>query len=55
MSDFTSGFWNIYVVVLVVASIAGCAWLLWATGRVKVTAPKGARQGRARRTRSRSR
>jgi cytochrome c oxidase cbb3-type subunit 3 len=42
MSDFTSGFWNIYVIVLVVASIAACAWLLWATGRVKVSAPKGA-------------
>ena len=41
MSDFTSGFWSIYVIVLVVASIAGCAWLLWATGRVKVSAPKG--------------
>ncbi len=42
MSDFTSGFWNIYVIVLVVASIAACAWLLWATGRVKVSAQKGA-------------
>jgi len=41
MSDFTSGFWNIYVVVLVVLSIAGCAWLLWVTGKVKVVAPKG--------------
>jgi len=41
MSDFTSGFWSVYVIVLVVASIAGCAWLLWATGRVKVSAPKG--------------
>jgi len=38
MSDFTSGFWNIYVVVLVIASIVGCAWLLWATGRVKLDA-----------------
>ena len=47
MSDFTSGFWNIYVIVLVVLSIAGCAWLLWATGRVKVGAPKG--RGRSRR------
>ena len=28
MSDFTSGFWNLYVIVLVVASIIGCAWLL---------------------------
>ena len=42
MSDFTSGFWSIYVIVLVVASIAGCAWLLWVTGKVKVSAPKGA-------------
>ena len=42
MSDFTSGFWNIYVIVLVVASIAACAWLLWVTGKVKVGAPKGA-------------
>jgi len=41
MSDFTSGFWNIYVIVLVIASILGCAWLLWATGKVKVGAPKG--------------
>jgi len=42
MSDFTSGFWNIYVIVLVVVSIVACAWLLWAAGRVKVSAPKGA-------------
>ena len=42
MSDFTSGFWNFYVIVLVVASIAACAWLLWVTGNVKVSAPKGA-------------
>jgi cytochrome c oxidase cbb3-type subunit III len=42
MSDFTSGFWSIYVIALVVASIAGCAWLLWATGRVRVSAPKNA-------------
>jgi cytochrome c oxidase cbb3-type subunit 3 len=41
MSDFTTGFWSVYVLVLVVVSIAGCAWLLWATERVKVSAPKG--------------
>jgi cytochrome c oxidase cbb3-type subunit III len=41
MSDFTSGFWSVYVIVLVVASIAACAWLLWVTGKVKVSAPKG--------------
>jgi cytochrome c oxidase cbb3-type subunit III len=28
MSDFTSGFWNAYVIVLVIASILACAWLL---------------------------
>lgn len=28
MSDFTSGFWNIYVMVVTLVSIAGCAWLL---------------------------
>ena len=28
MSDFTSGFWNLFVMALTVASIAGCAWLL---------------------------
>ena len=36
MSDFTSGFWNLYVIVLSVAGIVGCAWLLWVTGRIKV-------------------
>lgn len=36
MSDFTSGFWNLYVIVLSVASIVGCGWLLWGTGRIKV-------------------
>jgi cytochrome c oxidase cbb3-type subunit 3 len=28
MSDFTSGFWGLYVAVLTVASIAFCAWIL---------------------------
>lgn len=36
MSDFVSGFWNLYVIVLVVASLVACAWLLLATGRIKV-------------------
>jgi len=42
MSDFTSGFWSIYVVLMVIASIAGCAWLLWVTAKVKVSAPNDA-------------
>lgn len=30
MSDFVSGFWNIYVAGLTILSILGCAWLLYA-------------------------
>jgi cytochrome c oxidase cbb3-type subunit III len=30
MSDFVSGFWNIYVAGIVTLSILGCAWLLYA-------------------------
>lgn len=33
MSDFVSEFWNIYVIVIVLASILGCAVLLWAQSR----------------------
>ncbi len=40
MSDFTSGFWNVYVIVLVVVSLLACAWLLLATGRIKAAAGK---------------
>ena len=29
MSDFTSGFWNLYIVVLTVLGVAGCAILLY--------------------------
>jgi cytochrome c oxidase cbb3-type subunit 3 len=38
MSDFTSGFWNIYITVLAVLGIAGCALLLWLQSRRKITA-----------------
>lgn len=37
MSDFISEFWNFYVVFIVLASVLGCAWLLWAQGRHKPT------------------
>ena len=40
MSDFTSGFWNIYVIGLTILSIVGCAWLLVSTGRIKVASKK---------------
>jgi cytochrome c oxidase cbb3-type subunit 3 len=39
MSDFTSGFWSWYVIVITLASIGYCAWLLWVTSRAKVKAP----------------
>jgi len=29
MSDFVSGFWNFYVISIVLASVIGCAVLLW--------------------------
>jgi cytochrome c oxidase cbb3-type subunit 3 len=34
-SDFVSGFWNMYVIVLVLVSILWCAWFLWTQGSVK--------------------
>jgi cytochrome c oxidase cbb3-type subunit 3 len=36
MSDFTSGFWSWYVIVLTLGSIGYCARLLWVTGRIRV-------------------
>lgn len=37
MADFTSGFWNIYITVLTLLGIAGCAVLLWSQSIKKVT------------------
>ena len=39
MSDFTSGFWNIYITVLTLLSIAGCGLLLWSQSSTRVTVP----------------
>ncbi|MGO4475112.1 cytochrome-c oxidase, cbb3-type subunit III [Massilia sp. 2TAF26] len=36
MSDFTSGFWNWYIVLITVLGIAGCAILLWSQSKHKV-------------------
>jgi cytochrome c oxidase cbb3-type subunit 3 len=36
MSDFTSGFWNIYIAMLTILGIAGCALLLWSQSRTRV-------------------
>jgi cytochrome c oxidase cbb3-type subunit 3 len=39
MSDFTSEFWNLYVIVLTLVSIIACGVLLYAMGRMRVAAP----------------
>ena len=36
MSDFTSGFWNLYIVVITFVSIVACGVLLWAQNKVRV-------------------
>jgi len=36
MADFTSGFWSIYIAVLTILGIAGCAILLWTQSKAKV-------------------
>jgi cytochrome c oxidase cbb3-type subunit III len=43
MSDFTSGFWNIYIVVLTLIGIVGCGVLLWSQSKHKVVLPPGAK------------
>ncbi len=40
MSDFVSGFWNMYVVVIVLGSIFACALLLYMQGKAKFTPGK---------------
>jgi cytochrome c oxidase cbb3-type subunit 3 len=40
MSDFVSGFWNVYVIVIVLGSILACAILLYAQGKAKFTPGK---------------
>jgi cytochrome c oxidase cbb3-type subunit 3 len=42
MSDFTSGFWSVYVAVLTIVSIIACGVLLYVMGRMRVTKGKSA-------------
>jgi len=44
MSDFTSDFWGIFVIVFTVAGLVYCAFLLLVTGRMKVKSKKTAGQ-----------
>ena len=42
MSDFTSGFWSVYVALLTIVSIAACGVLLYVMGKMRVKkAPQG--------------
>jgi cytochrome c oxidase cbb3-type subunit 3 len=41
MSDFTSEFWNWWVIVITVGSIGYCAWLLLTTSRIKAKGAPG--------------
>lgn len=41
MSDFTSSFWPIFITVISLAGVFGCAWLLWITSKIKVSSPNG--------------
>jgi cytochrome c oxidase cbb3-type subunit 3 len=36
MSDFTSGFWPIWITVIAVGGILGCGLLLWLTSTIKI-------------------
>lgn len=45
MADFTSNFWNLWIMVLTVLGIAGCALLLWSQSKAKVAVVRDA-QGR---------
>ena len=40
MADFKSGFWSIYITVLTLLSVAGCAWLLWSQASYKAKLTK---------------
>jgi cytochrome c oxidase cbb3-type subunit 3 len=41
MSDFTNNFWSIFIAVITLLGIFGCALLLWLTSKVKVTKTNG--------------
>jgi cytochrome c oxidase cbb3-type subunit 3 len=41
MSDFTSSFWPIFITVISLAGVLGCALLLWVTSKIKASNPNG--------------
>ncbi|MBW8896622.1 MAG: cytochrome C oxidase Cbb3, partial [Massilia sp.] len=38
MADFTNGFWDLYIAIITVLSIGGCALLLWSQSKHRVLA-----------------
>lgn len=41
MSDFTSSFWPMFIAVISIGGVIGCALLLWLTSKIKATSPNG--------------
>lgn len=41
MSDFTNSFWPMFITVISLAGVFGCALLLWLTSKIKATSPNG--------------
>lgn len=41
MSDFTSSFWPMFITVISLGGIFGCALLLWLTSKIKASSPNG--------------
>ncbi|MEQ1767582.1 MAG: cytochrome-c oxidase, cbb3-type subunit III [Methylotenera sp.] len=41
MSDFTSSFWPIFITVIALGGIFGCALVLWLTSKIKVVSASG--------------
>lgn len=41
MSDFIHSFWPIFIAVITIVGIVGCALLLWLTGKIKIVSQNG--------------
>ncbi|HNV88368.1 MAG TPA: cbb3-type cytochrome c oxidase N-terminal domain-containing protein, partial [Methylotenera sp.] len=41
MSDFTSNFWPMFIIIIAVGGILGCGLLLWYTSKIKVAGTGG--------------
>jgi len=49
MSDFTNSFWPIFITVISVGGVIGCALLLWITSKISPTAHREAETAKAHR------